>query len=468
MSSDARPSLRALADAPVAARVVTSAADLALVLDREGVILEVGVGDGIDPSPGFDKLVGQRWTETLTRESQGKVAPLLDEARDLGRSSRPRELNQKAEGIGEIPLRVSAVLLEDKERVVALGRDLRPVAALQQRMVTSQQAMDRDFGRLRQADARYRLLFHVASEGVLVADAATRKVLEANPAAALVLGTPAANVQGVALQDLFDPRSRAAVQTLLAAVDSGARPTDIQAHLRGDKPVPVTLSAFLFRQSGAALLLLRFTPVPNESAVPSGARTSRILAAVNAMPDGFVVTGEDRRILSANVAFCELVDRGTESQVLGEPLDRWVGRPGVDVNIILANLREHGMVKNFATVLRGDYGPPQEALVTAVSALDGKVPCLAFTIRAASSSLSAGPVSMMMPRSVDQLRELVGRVPLKDLVREAADLIERLCIVAALDVSSNNRASAAQLLGLSRQGLYSKLRRHKIAEFGSV
>jgi DNA-binding NtrC family response regulator len=65
-----------------------------------------------------------------------------------------------------------------------------------------------------------------------------------------------------------------------------------------------------------------------------------------------------------------------------------------------------------------------------------------------------------LPRSVDQLKELVGRVPIKEIVRESADLIERLCIQAALDVSDNNRASAAQLLGLSRQGLYSKLRRY--------
>jgi DNA-binding NtrC family response regulator len=59
-------------------------------------------------------------------------------------------------------------------------------------------------------------------------------------------------------------------------------------------------------------------------------------------------------------------------------------------------------------------------------------------------------------------------VPLKNLVRESADLIERLCIEAALDVSGNNRASAAQLLGLSRQGLYSKLRRHGLADDGTA
>ena len=53
------------------------------------------------------------------------------------------------------------------------------------------------------------------------------------------------------------------------------------------------------------------------------------------------------------------------------------------------------------------------------------------------------------PRSVEQLTELIGQVPLKDLVREATDVIERLCIEAALELTGDNRASAAEMLGLS-------------------
>ncbi len=34
-----------------------------------------------------------------------------------------------------------------------------------------------------------------------------------------------------------------------------------------------------------------------------------------------------------------------------------------------------------------------------------------------------------------------------------------MCIEAALELTKNNRASAAELLGLSRQSLYSKLNR---------
>ena len=39
-------------------------------------------------------------------------------------------------------------------------------------------------------------------------------------------------------------------------------------------------------------------------------------------------------------------------------------------------------------------------------------------------------------------------------------MIERLCIEAALSYTSDNRASAAEILGLSRQSLYSKLHRY--------
>ena len=44
------------------------------------------------------------------------------------------------------------------------------------------------------------------------------------------------------------------------------------------------------------------------------------------------------------------------------------------------------------------------------------------------------------------------------------DVIERLCIEAALELTRDNRASAAEMLGLSRQSLYVKLRRHGLGD----
>ncbi|MGA1336819.1 MAG: helix-turn-helix domain-containing protein, partial [Burkholderiaceae bacterium] len=61
--------------------------------------------------------------------------------------------------------------------------------------------------------------------------------------------------------------------------------------------------------------------------------------------------------------------------------------------------------------------------------------------------------------SNEDLSDLVGRMPLKEIVGETVDLIEKLCIEAALKLTKNNRASAADMLGLSRQSLYVKMRR---------
>jgi transcriptional regulator PpsR len=188
-----------------------------------------------------------------------------------------------------------------------------------------------------------------------------------------------------------------------------------------------------------------------------------LFSVVENLPDGFVVTDLDRRILKANAAFLDMAQLATEEQSRGEPFDRWVGRSGVDVNALTTAVREHGAVQRFSTVLRGQYGSYEEVEISAVSVLTGEHPCYGFTIRRVNQSETRKNKSTReLPRSVEQLTGLVGRVSLKELVRETTDVIEKLCIEAALELTGDNRASAAEMLGLSRQSLYSKLRRHGI------
>ena len=94
--------------------------------------------------------------------------------------------------------------------------------------------------------------------------------------------------------------------------------------------------------------------------------------------------------------------------------------------------------------------------------------CFGFTIRNVARRLRSVPSDIAdTPRSVGQLTELVGRMSLKEIVRESTDMIERLCIEAALVYTSDNRASAAEILGVSRQSLYSKLHRHGLGNLVS-
>ena len=61
--------------------------------------------------------------------------------------------------------------------------------ALQRRLIDTQQAMERDYWRFREAETRYRHLLETSSEAVLIVDGSTQKVLEANPAARALFGT---------------------------------------------------------------------------------------------------------------------------------------------------------------------------------------------------------------------------------------------------------------------------------------
>jgi transcriptional regulator PpsR len=184
---------------------------------------------------------------------------------------------------------------------------------------------------------------------------------------------------------------------------------------------------------------------------------------VDRLPDAFVLTDNNLAIVQANAAFGDMVHAAALPQLMGRALGDFLGRPGIDLDLILAQLRDHDAVRNVATILRGVDGADEEVEVSAVR-VDGDPGHFGFTFRVVARRLrDLPPPERDLPRSVEQLTELVGRMPLKDIVRESTDLIERLCIEAALSYTSNNRASAAEILGLSRQSLYSKLHRHGLA-----
>jgi PAS domain-containing protein len=187
----------------------------------------------------------------------------------------------------------------------------------------------------------------------------------------------------------------------------------------------------------------------------------RFIDVLERMPDAFVVTSDDFIISACNAAFLDLVQLAGPEQARGQPLARYLGRPGVDVSLLMAQLREHGVVRGFATVLRTSLDTEEEAEVSAVTVQDGAPPAIGFAIRPVGRRMrDRSELGRSLPRSVEQLTELVGRVSLKEIVRETTDLIERLCIEAALNITGDNRASAAEVLGLSRQSLYSKLHRY--------
>jgi transcriptional regulator PpsR len=447
---------------------VTAASDLSLVVDSRGIVRDMAVGSD-ELSQALEQAgewTGRAWVDTVTPETRAKVESLLSEA-SASVIPRWRQVNHPTPGGPDIPILYSAVQIA-RGRTVAVGRDLRPVSALQQRLVEAQQSIERDYWRMHHAETRYRLLFQMASEAILIVDAATEKVVEGNPAADVLLGDLARRLMGRTFPEIFDAKSIHGVQALLAGVRATGRADEVRARLNDGKREFV-VSASLFRQESSSLYLVRLAPRDADDPVADARSKAheKMVRVLESAPDAFVVTAADGRILTANRAFLDLAQLATEEQARNESLERWLGRPGVDLNVLVANLKQHGAVRLFATTLRGEYGTSTEVEISAV-AVNGDEPCYGFAIRNVGRRLAGDTAGRReLPRSVEQLTELVGRVSLKDLVREATDVIERLCIEAALELTGDNRASAAEMLGLSRQSLYVKLRRYGLGDLAT-
>ena len=475
-------------DARTASRLLGASSDIALVLDTEGKILDVVTQAKELDDQVVRKWRGRLWSQTVTPESRDKVEELLEEARQAADAARWRQVTHPVPDGEGIPVLYSAIRVSDGgaggSRIIAFGRDLRAMVSLQRGLVEAQQAMEQDYWRFREAETRYRHLFETANDALLIVDGAALKILEANPAARALCAGSRSKVVGSPLATLIDPAHGERLQNLLAAARSVGRHEPLRTRLAGDGQ-EVVLSASVFRQEQSAFLMVRLAPVASEAAGTSAGRLrgagasgtpstdggweSILRAFVNSAPDGLVFCDPGGKIIAANPAFLALAQLGTEEQARGQALDRWVGRTGVELGVLIGNLRQRGSIGLFTTTLRGEYGAQTDVEISGAALALGDSTLLAFAVRNVARRLGAAgepAAGVPMPRSVSELTELVGRTPLKEIVSETTDLIEQLCIETALQMTQDNRASAATLLGLSRQSLYVKLRRFGLGNLG--
>lgn len=446
-------------DADKASRLISVASDIALVLDKKGVIRDVACGGDDQTAQACGDWVGRAFTDTVTVESKPKIAELL---RDAAANADPRwrQVNHPTQQGPDLPIRYAALQIGTEGRIVAVGRDLRALANLQQRLINAQSQVEREYERIRNFETRYRTLFHMSGEAILIVDAATTRITEANPAAHRLVINGSKRVLGRGLAELFTSDDIADLQALLASARSSPSPREGKLHLANSREAH-GISVSLHRQGEDAHFLVRILSNNALGSSPGAGMQSTVQQVIEKLPDGFVVLDANRRIISANATFISLAQLAAETQVKGEPIERWLGRVGVDLDVLVANLREHGSVKNYQTILRGEYGANTTVEVSGVHA----APYFGLTVHPAVAESPLPLASLRaLPHPIEQLTELVGRAPMKEVVRQTTDIIERMCIEAALRLTGDNRASAAELLGLSRQSLYVKLRRYGLEE----
>jgi len=340
--------------------------------------------------------------------------------------------------------------------MVAIGRDLRPVASLQARLVEAQQLMERDYLRLRGVEGQFRMLFDLVHDPVLLISARSHQIIEANRAGGQYLQKDRQSIIGEAIEAFLSDRATSALHNTLQQVASSGRPAEVSLRFVKHQAAARVLVSYL-RQESDTVFMVRI-----DSEKPHPGEDTALLEAVRQFSDGLVLTDTKGIIRSANPAFVEMIQMVHAGQVIGEPLNHWLGRANTDLLVMINSLSQGGSVRLFSTQLIGHAGLVVPVEISGVSVQSDDQPFLAFVIRDVGRRLEGRLDQASRPRSNQDLTSLVGRMPLREIVGETVDLIEKLCIEAALKITKNNRASAADMLGLSRQSLYVKLRRYGI------
>jgi transcriptional regulator PpsR len=438
--------------------ILATAADVSILVAPSCRIVAVLVNPA---HRGFGHVTdweGMQLEDILTDDSRSKLSQRLADLA-AGRTGVVLEANHVSQQVWEFPVRYSMHRVGPDGSVLMLGRDLRPLAEVQQQLVAAQLALERDYEAQRELDTRYRVLMEMTRDPVMLVSMGTGRIADLNPAAALLLGGTRAELVGSAVAQEFDGRRRGEFIEALAnvATQDSAGPVEVTAR-RSQRRVLV--APRLFRAAGERILLCLIDPAEKVTAA-SDDLAENLARLYHEGVDGVVFADGDGVIRAANEAFLNLTDASGISAVRGRSIAEYLSRGAVDLRVLLDNVKRTGQLRLYATRLTTDFSGQIAVELSASWLNDRPNPVLVLVVRDASRAetlrRSGGGLQDDSSRSV---MELVGSSTLKDIVAETTDVIEKMCIETALELTRNNRVAAADMLGLSRQSLYVKLRKY--------
>ena len=439
--------------------ILATASDIALLISPSRRIISVLVNPHHRSFGQLTDWEGSLLRDVLTDESCRKLEARLTGMHGARHGETAVELNHADQSSWEFPVRYSLHRIGSDDSILMLGRDLRPIAEVQQQLVQAQLALERDYETQREMDTRYRVLMEVIRDPVVMVSMSSGRITDINPAAAQILGGSRTDLIGSAMAQEFEGRRRGEFLESLAnlAVAESAMPVELTAR-RSQKRLFLTPT--VFRAAGERILLCQMD-VTKGGATAQDELGDNLSRLYHEGVDGIVFADGEGNIRAANEAFLNLTDTANIAAVRGRSLTDFLARGAVDLRVLLDNVKRTGQLRLYATRLTTDFMGQIAVEISATWLNDRPNPVLVLVVRDASRAETLRRPAFGQPDDgVRNVMELVGSSTLKDIVAETTDVIEKMCIETALELTRNNRVAAAEMLSLSRQSLYVKLRKY--------
>jgi transcriptional regulator PpsR len=416
--------------------------DITLLVDMEGVIREATLSGSL-AERGVEAWLGRPWTETVADAGEDKVRRMVEDARSSGISAF-RQVTQRLPSGREVPVEYTTVMLGGRSGLLAIGKNLQAVAELQSRLIAAQQAMERDYWKLRDVETRYRLLFHTSTEPVLLIRANDFRLADANPAAVEALGISLKRQDSLAGRDFLEeaPREdRDSLQAMLQRVREQGKAPGIVMHFGKERKAWLARASVLTAEAGQ-VFLVQLCPVGAQPPFFAEPDAPSVEELIERLPDGFIVINREGVIRRANQTFLDMVEVGAKGSVLGERLGRWLWRPGADLAVLLATVQRQGYVRLFSTGLRGELGSEIEVEISAAGGGDDDGRHIALLLRDVTRRLNPVADPNRLMTALGPIAEQIGKTSLRKLVGDTVEIVERHYVRAALDLAGGNRTAA--------------------------
>jgi transcriptional regulator PpsR len=438
-------------------------ADIAVFVDASETVAGISVSPD-SPSLGcLDHWVGRKLVNFLTQESREKFSARLAQMRaDPSFVPRPIELNHFDNATWEFPIRYTLHRGPGDGTILMLGRDMQPIAEVQQRLVNEQLARERDQQKLRAETTFFRVVLNASDTPLVLVEPQKGRIRDLNAAAATVLGSKPETLAGNSFPQAFEGRRPGEFMENLQAAAAAEVVRGVEAVARRNGRV-VMVYPENFRAAGDLYMLCRLVAVEDEGAAAS--EIGRSLSALfTTSSDAVVLTDLQGVIREANDAFLSLADAAQLRDVRGRSLAEFLGRGGIDLKLILDSATKAGRLRSYSAHLASMNGTRASVDISAARLIQtGGDLGFGLILREQSPVDAIDPDTGRLAVSDEAMKnvmDLVGTASLKELVAATSDVIEKICIETAIQLTGNNRVAAAEMLGLSRQSLYVKLRKY--------
>ena len=443
--------------------IAQASADISFVLDDSGSIQDVYSHKQSLIKRIPDDLIGKKWLEVVEPDSKKKVQYLLDDAnRDSISKFRQINLSSNSKDTS-LPIMCASIKVPSNQKIIVIGRDLAEISQLQQDLVSAQKKISQDHLKINQLEERFRSIFEIGTESIMILQADDGyPIVEMNGNAIKQLLIAKNHYIGKSFLSLLPADELSKVSRFFQEMQEIGESRDLNTSFVGDKKIRISASSFI--SSGKPHLLLNLKPLDPNQADSILESDSLTVKAIENNPYGFVVCTPEGLILKANKAFIKLSNAKGEQELIGSSIKSYLGSETLDFDRMMQSLKGKASAQSCISSISSNSGSFKLVDISAVSVAYPRA-CIGMIFRQMDSRENKGKrIDKKLVRSSEELSMLVGKVPLKDILTETTDLIEELCIKAALDLSNDNRVSASEILGLSRQSLYIKLRKYGLVD----